>query len=91
MSLEEKRAETLCFNNITVKNTFRTLKKKLKKLGITDSELYYLIDDGIETLKVMKKQGEKIEARCREYLTACEGLGFQRIKKHKRTRKVKST
>lgn len=84
MSVEEKRKESLCFNNVTVKNTFRTLKKKLKKLGVNDEDVFLLIDDGLETLKVMKKQGEHMEARLWDYVRAIESLSFKRVRKKKK-------
>ena len=83
MSIKEKSRESLCFNNVTVKNTFRSLKKKLKKLGVTDSDVFSLIEDGIETLKVMKRQGEHMEARLWDYVRAIESLSFKRIRKKK--------
>ena len=72
---------TLCNNNLQVKFYLQELKKKLKKLGVSDESVLDLINDSQEVLRVMKKQGQRIEDRCRQYRNSVEALGF--VRKHK--------
>ena len=74
---------TLCSNNLQVKFYLQELKKKLKKIGVTDEDVLNLISDSQEVLKVMKRQGQKIEDRARDYRRHIEALGFVRKSKQK--------
>lgn len=75
------KGDTLCSNNLLVKHYLNTLKKRLKKLGIADEDVYELINDGLEVLRVMKKQGQKLEDRARLYRSHIEACGFKRVKR----------
>ena len=75
------KESTLCNNNLQVKFYLNSIKKILKKLGITDEFLSELINDALETLRIMKKQGQKLEDRCRLYRSHIESCGFVRKKK----------
>lgn len=83
--ISDKMKNTLCFNNLCVKENFNKLKKLIKQLGITNVELIAIINDGLETLRVMKKQGQKLEDRCRKYRYSIESLGFTRKKRKNKT------
>ena len=72
------KGSTLCNNNLQVKFYLQELKKKLKKLGVLDEGILDLINDSQEVLRIMKKQGQRIEDRCRQYRNSVEALGFVR-------------
>lgn len=89
MSHKEKKAETLCNNNLSVKETFTRLRAKLKKLGVKDQEIYDLINDGRETLRVMKLQGQHMENRLRLYHDTLSKLSFVRVRRGEKVIKTK--
>lgn len=72
---------TLCSNNLQVKFYLQELKKKLKKISVTDEDVLNLISDSQEVLKVMKRQGAHMEARLKNYYSKITDLGFVRKKK----------
>lgn len=75
------KGSTLCNNNLQVKFYLQELKKKLKKLGVSDESVLDLINDSQEVLRVMKKQGQNMENRMRAYHDSVISLGF--VRKHK--------
>ena len=78
------KEETLCSNNLQVKHDLQQLKKKLKKLGVVDEEIYSHINEGLEVLRVMKKQGQAMENRLYAYVKAITSLSFVRVRKGKK-------
>lgn len=85
------KEDTLCNNNLQVKTYLANMKKRLKKLGIKDDELSELINDSLETLRIMKRQGQRMEDRLRAYFTAITSLSFERVKRKKRTYATRPT
>jgi len=78
---------TLCQNNNFVQGNLKDLKKTLKKLGIVDESVYNLINVSLADLRIMKKQGQSFENRCRLYRRSIEKLGFERTKKETKWKK----
>lgn len=73
--------DTICNNNLLVQANLATLKRKLKAQKIKNDELYDLINNSLEILRKMKKQGQSLESRTRKYRESIEALGFVRIRK----------
>ena len=72
--------DTICNNNLLVQANLVTLKRKLKANKLKDNELYDLINNSLEILRKMKKQGQNLESRTRKYRESIEALGFVRIR-----------
>ena len=73
--------ETICNNHL---HTIWMLKQ-FKKTG----DIWY-IDQSIKLIRYCKKQGQKLENRCRTYLDGILEMGFQRVYKSKKGSKLKS-
>lgn len=71
--------KTLCNNNLEVQSNLKELKKLLKSARF-NPEIIELINNSLQILRTMKKQGQKIENRCRKYRNSIEALGFHRNK-----------
>lgn len=75
---------TLCQNNNFVAGNLKELKKYINRNGciltldakVIDKE----IDECLKDLRVMKKQGQSLEKRCKKYRKSVEPLGFERKK-----------
>lgn len=78
------KKETLCSNNMQVQFNLKQLKKVLKSQNYNTEDLQKLLSENITILKYMKKQGQKLENRCKKYLYAIESCGFVRVKKHRK-------
>jgi len=78
------KESTLCNNNLQVKFYINSMKKRLKELGVADEILSELMNDALETLRVMKKSGQSLENRCRLYRSHIEACGFVRKNKRKK-------
>lgn len=83
MSQKEIRKNTLCNNNLMVKHYLTQLRALLKKQGVTDPQVYALINESRETLRAMKTQGQHMENRLRSYHDAICSLSFKRVKRNK--------
>lgn len=85
MSEEQKQIiqNTLCNNNLQVQFNLKLLKKKLKELKTKDEDMFILINNSLEVLRTMKKQGQSMENRLKLLKTHIEACGFKRIKKGK--------
>lgn len=81
---ENYKKETLCSNNLQVQFNLKQLKKFLKDKRYNTEDIQKILSNSIAILKYMKKQGQKLENRCRKYLYAIEGCGFVRVKRQRR-------
>ena len=74
---------TLCQNNNFVSGNLRDLKKYLKAIDVLtprDTKVIYdTINTCLEDLRIMKKQGQSLESRCKKYRRAVESCGFVRV------------
>jgi hypothetical protein len=70
--------ETLCNNHNVVISNLQTLKKY-----ISDVDARELINDTLCFVRYCKKQGQRMEDRLHSYVSAINGLGFQRVYKKK--------
>ena len=69
-----KLYDTLCNNNIWVQFKLKQLRKKCQK----NPEMTLLINECLDILRYMKRQGQRMENRMRKYLGSIEKLGFER-------------
>ena len=74
---------TLCQNNNFVSGNLRDLKRYLEKNGrlLLQDEKYMcdIINTCLEDLRIMKKQGQRMESRMKKYRASIEKLGFQKV------------
>lgn len=84
MGIKGDKRDTLCSNNMVVKDNLTTLRAMLRKLNVQDPKIFTLIDESRNTLKIMKTQGQKMENRLYKYHEALCKLGFKRIRKKKK-------
>lgn len=68
-----KLYDTLCNNNNWVQFKLMSFRKRTK-----DPEVKTLINECLDILRCMKKQGQHMENRLREYVHSIEKLGFER-------------
>lgn len=76
---------TLCNNNLQVKFYLNNIKKRLRELKVKDEEISELLNNSLEVLRTMKKQGQSMENRLKLFNYAiCKILGYKRDKKQKK-------
>ena len=73
--------ETICNNH----NHVVFMLQQFKKTG----DMWY-VDQSIKLIRFCKKQGQKLENRCRCYKMHLEACGFQRVYKKSSKKKLKS-
>lgn len=73
--------ETICNNHL---HTIWMLKQ-FKKTG----DIWY-VDQAIKLIRYCKKQGQSMENRLHAYVSAIQGLSFQRVYKDKKGKPKKS-
>lgn len=78
---------TLCQNNNFVSGNLRDLKKYLKKNGCLllpdEKHMCKIINACLEDLRIMKKQGQRMENRMKLTRRAIEKLGYIRTGENK--------
>lgn len=71
-----KLYDTLCNNNNWVQYKLKAVRKQIK-----DPDIKFIINECLDILRCMKKQGQHMENRLRDYVCGIERLGFERKRK----------